>query len=109
MTQRMEGNAIRFRSLINEYSLVGISVAQAGNRDERHNADGPLWLGAGDVDSSRVGLPAQVDLMLGIGRNSDLDARSQRAVSICKNKLYSGPEAREGFIVSVDFARSIIT
>lgn len=109
MTQRMEGNAIRFRSLLNEYGIVGISVTQAGNRDERHNADGPLWLGAGDVDSSRVGLPAQIDLMLGIGRNNDLDARSQRAVSICKNKLASGPQSREGFIVSVDFARSIIT
>jgi hypothetical protein len=109
MTQRMEGNAIRFRSLLNEYGLVGISVTQAGNRDERHNSDGPIWLGAGDVDSSRVGLPAQVDLMLGIGANSDLLSRGQRAVSLCKNKLHSSPLSREGFIVQLDLARCIIS
>lgn len=109
MTQRMEANAIKFRSLINEYNLVGISVTQAGNRDDRHNADGPIWLGAGDVDSSRVGLPAQVDLMLGIGANAEMLSRGQRAISIAKNKLHSSPTSREGFIANFDLLRSIVT
>jgi hypothetical protein len=109
LTKRLEGNAIRFRSLISEYNLIGISVAQAGNRDQGHNEDGPLWLGAGDVDSSRVGLPAQADLMLGIGANNELLERGQRAISVCKNKLWSGPHARDGFIVQYDVSRSLVT
>lgn len=109
MTQRMEGNAIRFRNLISEYRLVGVSVTQAGNRDQRHNEDSPIWLGSGDVDSSRVGLPAQVDLMLGIGANADMITRGQRAISMVKNKLASDPNSREGFIVQLDTGRCIVS
>lgn len=109
MTQRLEGNAIRFRNLISEYNLVGVSVTQAGNRDQRHGEDSPIWLSSGDVDSSRVGLPAQVDLMLGIGASNDMMQRGQRAISMCKNKLAATPNSREGFIVSVDVSRSIVT
>src|SRR5262249_4693846 len=67
MTQKMEHNAIKFRSLLNRKKLIGISVTQAGDRSQRHGEDGPLYLGPGDVDSSRVGLPGTVDLMLGVG------------------------------------------
>lgn len=108
MTQRMEGNAIRFRNLISEYNITGVSVTQAGNRDQRHNEDSPIWLGSGDVDSSRVGLPAQADLMLGIGANSEMLSRGQRAISMVKNKLASGPNSREGFIVQMDTSRCIV-
>jgi hypothetical protein len=108
MTQRMEGNAIRFRNLISEYGLVGVSVTQAGNRDQRHNEDSPIWLSSGDVDSSRVGLPAQVDLMLGIGGNAEMLQRGQRAISMVKNKLASGPNSREGFITQFDLGRCIV-
>jgi hypothetical protein len=104
----MESNAIKYRSLINEFGIVGISVTQAGDRSQGHNNDGPLWLGPGDVDSSRVGLPAQVDLMLGIGANMELLDRAQQAISICKNKLWSGPKSREGFIVQYDVARCYV-
>jgi hypothetical protein len=107
MTQRMEGNAIRFRNLISEYGLVGVSVTQAGNRDQRHNEDSPVWLSSGDVDSSRVGLPAQVDLMLGIGGNAEMLSRGQRAISLVKNKLASSSLSREGFIVQADLGRCI--
>lgn len=108
LTQRMEGNAIRFRNLISEYGLVGVSVTQAGDRSQRHGEDSPIWLSAGDVDSSRVGLPAQVDLMLGIGGNGEMIQRGQRAISLCKNKLASSANSREGFIVNVDLSRSIV-
>jgi KaiC/GvpD/RAD55 family RecA-like ATPase len=109
MTQRMEQNGIRFRSILGEYNLVGIAVTQAGNRDERHNQDSPIWLSTGDVDSSRVGLPATFDLMLGIGGNAEMLARGQRAVSLCKNKLATGPLSRTGYISEFDLARSLVT
>lgn len=108
MTQRMEGNAIRFRNLISEYGLVGVSVTQAGDKSQRHGEDSPIWLSTGDVDSSRVGLPAQVDLMLGIGANNEMMQRGQRAISLCKNKLASSPNSREGFIVTLDTSRNMI-
>jgi len=108
MTQRLEGNAIKFRNLLSEYGLIGVSVTQAGDRSDRHNQEPPIWLGTGDVDSSRVGLPGTVDLMLGIGANSQMLSMNQRAISLCKNKLDSGPHSREGFIVNVDLSRSII-
>jgi hypothetical protein len=109
MTRRIEANAIAFRSLLSKYSLVGVSVTQASDKSERNSADLPVWLSAGDVDSSRVGLPGTADLMVGIGGNQEMISRGQRALSICKNKLFSGPQSREGLIVSVDLARSLIT
>jgi KaiC len=109
MTRRIEANAIAFRSLLSKYSLVGVSVTQASDKSERNSADLPVWLSAGDVDSSRVGLPGTADLMIGIGGNQEMISRGQRALSICKNKLNSGPQSREGIIVSVDLARSLVT
>jgi KaiC/GvpD/RAD55 family RecA-like ATPase len=105
MTKQMEQNAIRVRSLLLDYGLIGISVTQANDRTERHGQEPPIWLGMGDVDSSRTGLPAQVDLMIGVGGNSELDGRGQRALSFPKNKLSSKPNAHEGIIVNIDKAR----
>jgi hypothetical protein len=109
MTRKMESNAIRFRSLLARYNLVGVSVTQASDKSDRNSADLPVWLSAGDVDSSRVGLPAQADLMLGIGGNQDMISRGQRAISICKNKLFSGPQSREGVICNFDVSRNIVS
>lgn len=108
LTQKMEANAIRVRNLLAEYSLLGISIAQAGDRSSGHNADSPIWLSAGDVDSSRVGFPATLDLLLGIGGNNAMLARGQRAVSLCKNKLESSAKSREGFIVQVDLTTGVV-
>ena len=109
MTQRLEANAIRFRNFISQYGLIGVSVTQAGDKSQKHGEDTPIWLSSGDVDSSRVGLPAQVDLMLGIGGNSEMLQRGQRAVSMVKNKCATGALSREGFICQFDLARSIVT
>ena len=108
LTQRIEHNAIRFRNLLSEHNCVGLSVAQAGDRSTGHNQEPPIWLGTGDVDSSRVGLAATADLMLGIGANNEMLKLGQRAISICKNKLSSEPNSREGIIVNVDLQRSIM-
>jgi hypothetical protein len=99
MTQKMEHNAIRFRSLLGRQKMIGISVAQAGDRSQGHNSDGPIYLSAGDVDSSRVGLPGTVDLQIGIGANSDMRARGLRMLSFAKNKLATGGQSREPLLV----------
>lgn len=101
-TQRMEQNAIRFRSLLSKRHLIGISVTQAGDRSQGHNNDGPIYLSAGDVDSSRVGLPGTVDLQIGVGASQEMLARGLRMLSFAKNKLASGAKSREPLIVRFD-------
>lgn len=109
MTQSLNKIAIQVRGLLLDYGLIGVSVTQANDRTERHGQQPPAWLGMADVDSSRTGLPAQADLMLGIGCDSDLQARNQRAISLPKNKLSSAPNSHSGFIVTLDTARSKVT
>lgn len=109
MTQKMEANAIRFRSLLSRNRLIGLSVTQAGNRSQGHNEDGPLYLNAGDVDSSRVGLPGTVDVMIGVGANRELLTRGLRMLSLAKNKAASGSQSREPLLVRFDLERSLVT
>jgi KaiC/GvpD/RAD55 family RecA-like ATPase len=109
MTQRMEANAIKLRALLLSHSLIGVSVTQANDRSERHGQEAPIYLSTGDIDSSRVGLPGQCDLLLGIGANSDLMARGQRFISFAKNKLSSARDAHEGVIVNFDLAISRVS
>ena len=106
LTRQMEANAIRLRSLLSKKRIVGISVTQGSDRSSSHGEDGPLYLSPGDVDSSRVGLPGQTDLQLGIGSNRDLLSRGLRMVSFAKNKLYSGPKSREPLLLRFDTQRS---
>jgi KaiC/GvpD/RAD55 family RecA-like ATPase len=108
LTQRLEQVATDVRSLLKKHGAIGVSVTQAGDKTERHGQEVPIWLSMSDVDSSRTGLPAQVDLMIGIGVNEDLRAQGQRAISLPKNKLHPGG-SHEGFLVSVDTLRSIVS
>lgn len=105
LTPRLEANATRFRNLISRYNVVGVGVAQARDASERHNQEPPVWLSTGDIADSRVGLPSQMDLIIGIGGNSDMLRRNQRSISLCKNKLASDEKSREGFIVEFDLGR----
>jgi KaiC/GvpD/RAD55 family RecA-like ATPase len=108
MTQKLEAVAIEVRNLLSTYHLVGVSVTQANDRTERHGQEPPLWLGMSDIDSSRTGLPAQADLLIGIGANSEMLSRSQRAISLPKNKMSDEDNSHEGFIVEYDLKRSSV-
>jgi KaiC/GvpD/RAD55 family RecA-like ATPase len=101
--QKMEQNAKDLRAMLARHDVVGVSVTQAGDRTERHGQSVPAWLGMGDVYGSRTGLPAQADLMIGVGFDDDMERAGQRAVSLPKNKLGG---THDGFTVNVDFARS---
>lgn len=108
ITRRLEANATRFRGLLSRHGLLGVSVTQASDRSTGHNQDPPIWLSTGDCADSRVGLPAQADLMLGIGANNAMMQQNQRAISLVKNKLAAGPQSRTGIIVTVDLERGIV-
>jgi KaiC/GvpD/RAD55 family RecA-like ATPase len=103
LTARLEENGQAFRRLLLEYKLIGISVTQAGS-----SAAGKTWLSTEDLDSSKTGYPGTVDLLIGIGANSEMYSRNQRGLSPCKNKLASGPRAREGLLVDVDYERCVV-
>lgn len=79
---QLERAAIGIRNIAKKRKLLAVSVTQAGD-----SADRKLVLDMGDVDFSNTGIPAAVDLMIGIGMNDDYDAKSQRMLSLCKNKL----------------------
>lgn len=102
MTTRLEAVGRDMRDLLLDYNLIGISVTQANDRTERSNQEPPMWLGMGDMDSSRTGLPGTADLIVGVGVTADLKARNQRAISLPKNKLSAAPDAHEGFFVEID-------
>lgn len=108
MTQKLEAVAVEHRHRLSMYGLVGVSVTQAGDKTQRHGEEPPIWLSMSDVDSSRTGLPAQADLMLGIGADSAMLARNQRAISICKNKLSSDENSKNGFQCEFDLARAVV-
>jgi archaellum biogenesis ATPase FlaH len=101
-TERLEAVATGVRGILARHHLVGVSVTQANDRTERYGQEPPIWLGMSDVDSSRTGLPAQVDLMVGIGGTRDMISRGERAISLAKNKLDGGPISREGFTCRFD-------
>lgn len=101
MVTKLERLGIEVRALLGRYDCLGVSVTQAGNPD---HAD--PWLRMEDLDNSKTGLPAQADLIIGVGANEELVQANQRAISLCKNKLNESPDGRVGFIVQVDPARS---
>jgi hypothetical protein len=106
MTKKLEILGIAVRELLIDYGLIGLSVTQANDRTTGHNQRPPLWLGMGDMDSSRTGLPGQGDLIVGIGSNEEFQNLDRRALSIVKNKLNSGKGSKEGIVVSINKALS---
>jgi KaiC/GvpD/RAD55 family RecA-like ATPase len=105
LTRKLEGLAVEVRNLAARHSAVAVSVTQAGDKTEKHGQEPPIWLSMSDVDSSRTGLPAQADLIVGVGVSHDLADKGQRAISLPKNKLGM---THEGFMVDVDLQRSTV-
>lgn len=93
-TQQLERAATEARNLAKSKRLLVVSVTQAGD-----SATGKAVLGRGDVDSSNVGIPGQVDLMIGIGATEQEEANNIRTISFPKNKL-SG--LHQAFKVQID-------
>ena len=70
------------RNIAKQDNVLMISVTQAAD-----SARNKLVLDSGDVDSSNVGIPAQADLLLGIGLDEAAKAEGIRWLSLIKNKI----------------------
>lgn len=79
---QLEEAATAMRTLGKKRNILVISVTQAGD-----SADGKPILEMGDVDFSNTGIPAQADLMIGIGVDAALEAENRRMFSLPKNKI----------------------
>jgi archaellum biogenesis ATPase FlaH len=79
---QLEAAATGVRNLGKEANVLAISVTQAGD-----SASGKLILEQGDVDFSNTGIPAQADLMVGIGVNEQMEAEGLRVINLPKNKI----------------------
>lgn len=98
LTTGLERAGTEMRNIANEYNVLAVSITQAGE-----SANGKLRLDLSDVDSSKTGLPAQIDLMIGVGVNEDYEGRGKRMLSLPKNKI-SGDHSF--FSIDVDVSKS---
>ena len=78
----LERAATEARNLCKKYGIVVVSITQAGD-----SASNKLVLSDSDIDSSKTGIPAQCDLIIGIGADDNQKASHMRTVTIVKNKL----------------------
>jgi len=90
----LEQAAKQARQWAKRYSCVVVSVTQAGD-----SAANKAVLDMGDVDFSNTGIPAQADVMVGMGANENHMRNGERVLSLPKNKV-SG--CHEWFAVSVE-------
>ena len=81
LTEKLEEAAIQARNLAKLYGVLFVSVTQAGA-----SAAGKLALGMEDIDSSKTGIQATADLIIGIGTNAQYNERGYRELSTPKNK-----------------------
>lgn len=86
-TQALEKAATEARNTAKRFGVLVVSVTQAAD-----SASGKRVLNRGDVDSSNVGIPGQVDLMIGIGADEEMEGRNMRMLSFPKNKLSGNHE-----------------
>lgn len=98
---QLELAATEIRNIAKRMNVLTIGVTQAGD-----SADGKAVLEMGDVDFSNTGIPAQADVMIGIGMNAELEAEERRVISLPKNKL-SGDHS--SFPVNINRMLSRIT
>jgi len=78
----LEKLATEARNLAKRYGVLVISVTQAGD-----SATNKLVLTDSDIDSSKTGIPAQCDLILGLGVDETQRSQSMRTLTIVKNKI----------------------
>lgn len=79
---QLEAAATAIRNIGKKLNAVAISVTQAGD-----SAEGKSILTMGDVDFSNTGIPAQCDVLLGIGGTPEQVNSNIRVLSLSKNKI----------------------
>jgi KaiC/GvpD/RAD55 family RecA-like ATPase len=97
-TRQLEKAAQAVRAIGKRNNCLVISVTQAGD-----SASGKSILDMGDVDSSNTGIPAQADVMIGIGMSREDEMASRRVLSLPKNKAGGN---HDSFPVWVDLTKA---
>ena len=101
VVQHLEAAAKAVRQIGIRNDCLVVSVTQAGD-----SASGKAVLEMSDCDSSKTGIPAQADVMIGLGASREDEAAMRRVISLPKNKR-SG--RHEFFPIKADFALSKFT
>lgn len=70
----------KYRTMADDYDTAIISLGQADNLSANKQ-----YLSLNNLDSSKVGIPGELDWCLGMGYMEDND--TQRYLNVCKNKL----------------------
>lgn len=70
------------RAHAHEAGFTGIGVTQAGA-----SAEGKPVLDLADIDGAKTGLQGACDAIIGLGKGPEDEARSQRVLSVCRNKI----------------------
>lgn len=81
-TEELEQAATQARNLAKWHSVLVLAITQAGE-----SASGKTVLELSDVDGSKTGIPAQADLMIGVGNTKQLWDAGMLSISLPKNKL----------------------
>lgn len=88
--------------------MVLITAAREGEVDRNGYIKPKPILEIGDVYSSRTGIPAAADLLIGWGGSDKMMRAGQASISICKNKLVDG--GGHGHVyVNVDPKTGVVT
>lgn len=80
--EKLDELAKGMRNLSNEFGIVAVSITQAAD-----SARDKLVLDMGDVYFSNTGIPAAVDIMIGIGVDDACEWEGSRFLSLVKNKI----------------------
>jgi archaellum biogenesis ATPase FlaH len=99
-TSELEAAGIEARAIAKEYSALVVSITQAGD-----SATNKVYLDMSDVDSSKTGIPASADLMIGVGADEAMKLNGLLGISLPKNKL-SG--IHDKFTVTANFSTGVI-
>jgi archaellum biogenesis ATPase FlaH len=67
--------------------MVLVTAAREGDSDRNGYVRAKPVLEIGDVYSSRTGIPAAADALLGWGGSDQMKANGQACINVCKNKL----------------------
>lgn len=79
---QLEQAATAIRTIAKKGNVLAISVTQAGD-----SGSNKAVLEMGDIDSSNTGIPAQADVLIGVGVDATLEAENRRVFSLPKNKI----------------------
>jgi RecA/RadA recombinase len=96
----LEAGMMQLRAHAHEARYAAAAITQGGQ-----SAEGKAVLDLGDIDGAKTGLQGATDWILGLGVNSELRSKSQRVISICRNKISGQIKA---FVVQVEEQHTLI-